>query len=302
MPSWFTTDRPGGVVLSRNNRWLFVVNAGSNNVSVFDVAPDGPHLMDLVSSGGAMPISVTVERSLVYVLNAGSPNNISGFTLGNNGKLTPLPGSTRTLSAAMSGPAQVEFSPDGNLLVVTEKNTNIIDVFPVNGHGLPGARVAIASNGPTPFGFSFGLRDQLFVSEAFGGAVNSSAISSYTANADGTLSLVSGSVPTTETAACWVVVTGNGRFAYTSNTGSGSISGYSINHNGQLRLLDGDGRTANTGAGSAPIDLALSLDNILYSLDSGDHKISAFQVHADGSLEPLGSVPAPPTADGLAAR
>lgn len=178
----------------------------------------------------------------------------------------------------------------------------MIDVFPVNSHGLPGARMSIASNGPTPFGFSFGLRDQLFVSEAFGGAANASAISSYTANADGTLSLISGSVPTTETAACWVIVTRNGRFAYTTNTGSGSISGYSINHNGQLTLLDADGRTAVTGAGSAPIDLALSLDNVLYSLDSGDHKISAFQVHADGSLEPLGSVPAPPTANGLAAR
>src|SRR5262245_5738020 len=292
----------GGVVLSQNNRWLFVVNAGSNNVSVFDVAPDGLHLVDLVPSGGIMPISVTVQRDLVYVLNAGFPNNISGFTLAHNGKLTPLPGSTRTLSAGMTGPAQVEFSPDGSLLVVTEKDTNMIDVFPVNSHGLPGARMSIASNGPTPFGFSFGLRDQLFVSEAFGGAPNASAISSYTANANGTLSLISGSVPTTETAACWVIVTRNGRFAYTTNTGSGSISGYSINHNGQLTLLDADGRTAVTGAGSAPIDLALSLDNVLYSLDSGDHKISAFQVHADGSLEPLGSVPAPATANGLAAR
>jgi len=292
----------GGVVLSQNNRWLLVVNAGSNNVSMFDVAADGLHLVDLVPSGGILPISVTVQRGFVYVLNAGLPNNISGFTLAHNGKLTPLPGSTRTLSAGMTGPAQVEFSPDGSLLVVTEKDTNMIDVFPINSHGLPGARMSIVSNGPTPFGFSFGLRDQLFVSEAFGGAPNASAISSYTANANGTLSLISGSVPTTETAACWVIVTRNGRFAYTTNTGSGSISGYSINHNGQLTLLDADGRTAVTGAGSAPIDLALSLDNVLYSLDSGDHKISAFQVHADGSLEPLGSVPAPLTANGLAAR
>lgn len=292
----------GAVTLSRNNRWLFVVNAGSNDVSVFDVLSDGLQLADVVPSGGTMPVSITVHRNVVYVLNAGSPNNITGFKVAINGKLTPLSGSTSALSAAMTSPAQVQFSPDGNLLVVTEKNTNLIDVFPVGNDGLPGPRVSNASNGATPFGFSFGLRDQVFVSEAFGGAVDASAVSSYTANPDGTLTLVSGSVPTTETAACWVIITRNGRYAYTTNTGSGTISGYRINHHGQLTLLDADGRTADTGMGSGPIDLALSLDHVLYSLDSGDHKISAFRVEFDGSLAPLGSVPAPPAANGLAAR
>ena len=63
-----------------------------------------------------------------------------------------------------------------------------------------------------------------------------------------------------------------------------------------------EGARLITGDGSAPIDLALSLDNVLYSLTSGDHRISAFQVLTDGSLAPLGSVPAPPSANGLAAR
>lgn len=292
----------GAVVLSRNNRWLFAVNAGSNDVSVFDVLPKGLELVDRVPSGGNLPVSVTVHGKLVYVLNAGDPNNITGFSLSRDGKLTPLAGSTRPLSAAMTGPAQVQFSPDGDLLVVTEKATNVIDVFSID-DGLPGARVPTVSNGATPFGFSFGLRDQVFVSEAFGGALDASAVSSYSANADGTLTLVTGSAPTTETAACWVVVTDDGRFAYTTNTGSDSITGYRISHDGRLTILDADGRTAVTGPGSAPIDLALSLGSqFLYSLDSGDHKISAFRVNSDGSLVPLGTVPAPPTANGLAGR
>jgi 6-phosphogluconolactonase len=292
----------GAVVLSRSNRWLFVVNAGSNSVSVFEVLPDGLRLTDVGPSGGVKPVSVTVYRNLVYVLNAGSPNNITGFSLNDLGKLTPIQSSTRALSAEMAGPAQVEFSPDGNLLVVTEKTTNLIDVFRVDASGLTGNRAATASNGGTPFGFAFGLRDQIIVSEAFGGAPNASALSSYIANADGTLTLVSPSVATTETAACWAVVTRDGRYAFTSNTGSGSISGYRVDHGGQLTLLNADGRTTVTGDGSAPIDLALSLDNVLYSLDSGIHKISVFQVLSDGSLAPLGSVAAPTTANGLAAR
>jgi 6-phosphogluconolactonase (cycloisomerase 2 family) len=34
------------------------------------------------------------------------------------------------------------------------------------------------------------------------------------------------------------VVTPNGRYAYTTNTGSGSISGYRIDRDGALSLLD----------------------------------------------------------------
>jgi 6-phosphogluconolactonase (cycloisomerase 2 family) len=98
------------------------------------------------------------------------------------------------------------------------------------------------------------------------------------------------------------VITGDGRFAYTSNTGSGTISGYRLSRAGELGLLDPDGVTATTMAG--PIDLALTRnDRFLYSLDSGVGAISAFRVKADGSLAPLaGASGLPAGANGLAAR
>ena len=43
----------GGVVLSPDQRWLFVVNAGSNNISVFAVMQDGLELVDRIASGGS---------------------------------------------------------------------------------------------------------------------------------------------------------------------------------------------------------------------------------------------------------
>jgi 6-phosphogluconolactonase len=127
-------------------------------------------------------------------------------------------------------------------------------------------------------------------------------MSSYHVDADGSLTLISGSVPTTETAACWVVVTGNGRFAYTTNTGSNSISGYRVSASGALTLLDADGVTATTGAG--PIDMALAAGSaFLYSLNGGGQDISAFAVEADGSLTPLPGVAGIPAgATGLAAQ
>jgi 6-phosphogluconolactonase len=293
----------GGLTLAGSERWLLAVNAGTDNVSVFEVKNRGLRLRDVEPSGGTQPVSVTEHRGLVYVLNAGS-DSITGFVLGRHGQLQPLAGSTRPLSGTGTGPAQISFSPDGGVLIVTEKNTNKIVTFTIDRQGRPGQANIQDSNGQTPFGFAFGKRDQLFVSEAFGGAENASATSSYEVDRNGMLTTISASVGTNQTANCWVVVTPNGRFAYVTNTGSGSISGYSIGFDGAIELLDEDGRTAVTGDGSVPIDLALT-DNgrFLYSLNSGTNTLGAFRVQADGSLVPLPFVEGlPAAANGLAAR
>jgi 6-phosphogluconolactonase (cycloisomerase 2 family) len=292
----------GAVVLNHAHQRLFVANAGSNEVSVFAVIPGGLELMDRIASGGTLPVSIAVHRSLVYVLNAGGTGNISGFELDRDDHLRPLAGSTRPLSTSSADAAQVAFSPDGGLLVVTEKATNVIGTYTVGAGGLATGPNAQPSAGATPFGFAFGRNGTLVVSEAFGGGPDGSALSSYRASPVGALSVISPSVGTTETAACWVVITGDGRFAYTSNTGSGTISGYRLSRAGELSLLDANGVTATTMAG--PIDLALTRnDRFLYSLDSGAGTISAFRVKADGSLVPLaGASGLPAGANGLAAR
>src|SRR6266852_7225687 len=123
------------VTLSDDGRWLFAVNAGSNDVSVFSVSPAGLALASRTASGGTLPISLTVHGNVLYVLNAGGTGNISGFAVGTTGTLTPIPGSTRSLSGTNVGPAQVSFSPDGRRLVVTEKNTSLLDVYAVDANG-----------------------------------------------------------------------------------------------------------------------------------------------------------------------
>lgn len=294
----------GGVVLADAGPWLLAVNAGSNTISVFRVGGDGSLTWtSMVASGGTLPISLTISGDLVYALNAGGSGNITGFRLDHGGGLTMVPGSTRPLSGAGVDPAQIAFDPRGRVLVVTEKATNRITTYLVGSDGLASAPHVNPSNGATPFGFAFSGTGALIVSEAFGGAADASAASSYEVNADGSLQLLSGSVPTTETAACWFVVTANGRFAYTSNTGSGSISGYAVRQGG-LSLLDPDGRTGITGAGTAPIDLALSRNSrFLYALNSGNQTIAGFSVGADGSLTAIGAVSGlPASANGLAAR
>jgi 6-phosphogluconolactonase len=293
----------GALVLSQNDRWLFAVNAGNSTLSVFAVRPDGLALVAVTPSGGVQPISLSPSGNLLYVLNAGGSGNITGFMIAQDGTLSPIPGSTQPLSnggqGAAPGPAEIAFSPDGTSLVVTEKASNLIDTYQV-ADGVAVAPATFPSVGATPFGFAFDPNGHLVVSEAFGGAPGQSALSSYN-DINGALTVISPSIPTTQTAACWVVIGKNGKYAYTTNAGSGSISSYSIGKDGSLSLLNA---TAGlTGNGSSPIDMAFSNnENYLYALNSGTHSISAFQVMPDGSLVSLDETNVLAGSVGLAAR
>ncbi len=292
----------GSVVLSKHNRLLFAVNAGSNDISVFAVFKRGLVLLDKVDSGGVRPVSVTQYRNRVYVLNAGS-DSIAGFTLNRRGKLTPIADSVRHLSTQGTAPAQIQFSPKGDSLVVTEKATNLIDVFLLDKSGVPGEPVISASSGPTPFGFDFDRRGHLIVSEAAGGAADASSVSSYDVLNNGSLAVISSAIPTTETAACWVVVSPNGRYAYSANTASNSISGYRVFHDGSIELLDSDGVTGNAGEGRGPLDMAMSRNGrFLYAVSPGTQEIVSFKVGRDGSLQTFQAVDGlPGGVNGLAA-
>jgi 6-phosphogluconolactonase (cycloisomerase 2 family) len=280
----------GALALSRGGRFLYVVNAGSDSISTFAVRRGRPQLAGTTPSGGDQPISLTVRRGLLYALNATS-GTISGFRVDRQGDLTPLSGSTEPIGGA--GPAQVEFSNSGDFLVVTNKDTNTIDTFAVAADGRPGPAQSQPSEGDTPFGFGFDRAGHLIVSEAFGGAAGASAVSSYTLDSAGLLSTVSASVPDHEAAACWIAITRNGRFAYTTNTGSGSISSYTIAGDGSLALLEQV--AAGTGAGSTPTDLAQSSSSrVLLALLPGTGEVASYRVAGDGRLTPadqVGGVP-----------
>ncbi|TKB56988.1 MAG: lactonase family protein [Nitrospira sp.] len=292
----------GAIVLSDDGDTLLAVNAGSDEVSVFRVHANGLTLADKVSSGGVRPISIAVHEDWVYVLNAGGSGigNITGFVLTSRDTLKPIPGSTRPLSGPATAPAQVEFNPEGDTLVVTEKATRIIDTYTVDDDGIATGPVSHASSGITPFGFSFNKRGILIVSEAFGGAANASAVSSYALH-QGSLRLLSASVPDLQSAVCWIVVTKNGKFAFGSNTGSNNISSYRVGRDGTLTLL----ASVAASTGAAPIDMALRGNSkFLYVLNATAHTIDVLRVdRGNGQLTPVTSVAGLPAgANGLVAR
>lgn len=287
----------GAIALTEDGNRLFVVNVGSNDISVLDVRENGLSLLDREPSGGVMPISLTVHGDVLYVLNAGTPN-ISGFRIKENGRLSPIAGSTQALSAGAAGPAEVAFSPNGEWLAVTEKGSSKIDTYKVNDKGVAGAAVTTVSNGSTPFGFAFDPRGRLIVSEA---AAN--AVSSYAVANDGGLHVVTGSlVDGTQQAPCWIAVTENGRYAYATNAHSGTITGFKIGHDGSLTLLNSNAITATPGG--APLDMAFSDgDKLLYVFNNSARQFNVFRAHDDGSLTSLGNMGSFPAGSaGIAAR
>ena len=260
--------------MSADSAWLFTVNAGSNDVSVFSVQPRNLTLVDRVSFQGINPISLTVHGSLLYVLNAGNasdPASIAGFRFSSRGKLSFISGSIRPLSSLNPGstlsPEEIGFSPDGDHLVVTEKGSNLIDSYNLK-NGVATGPTVNNSSGVAPYGFDFSSGNHLVVSEAA-----KSAASSYKLIGQG-LAPITVSVLDTQAAACWLVVTCDGVFTYAANAASGTISGYAIDNQGNLSLLRSDGINGVTGPGSHPVDMAFGdNDNFLYVLASGNQTI-----------------------------
>ncbi len=325
-------DSQGALALSPDGNWLFAVNAGSDNITVFQVTSTGLTVADVVDSHGLMPVSLTIYGNMVYVLNAGTgtvsnnqstptptpnasaaptvaptetptptPNasttptptatttptptnntamnitspNIAGFTVDQTGQLSFIEGSIQPLSGMNnSAPEQIGFNPNGTMLVVVEKSTNITDVYKVDSMGVAGAPMSTWSVGDAPFGFAFTSTGYLVMSEAA-----SNTMSSFAWTENGSLRTLSGAMPDFGKAPCWVAISSDDKYAYTTNAASGTISTYTISDMGALNLLSSVAAKVTSPA----LDLAFSQDSqYLYALSG--QGIAGFKVFPDGGL------------------
>jgi 6-phosphogluconolactonase (cycloisomerase 2 family) len=325
-------DSSGSTNITPDGKLLFVVNAGDNSVSSFKTTSAGPVLVSHVPSGGTLPISLTSHGNLLYVVNEIS-SNIKGWSFDSSGHLTPIAGSTEALTSAYPSTvaAQIGFAPNGRQLVVTIRGlpapNGVIDTFSVNSHGAAGPAVGHKAPTPNPFGFSFASDKNLLVSDAgfvatpvctdspctptsvgfphpedpsqfFGSAA------SFSLNDSGNLRF-KGDFPSGGRAACWLVVSKDGRYAFVTNTlaspagspagigsGVGAVATYAISRHGVLTLLG----LTNTSPGGFPGDEALSSDGkFLYVLNPaviipGPSHIDVYRIGSGGSLTQIQAV------------
>jgi 6-phosphogluconolactonase (cycloisomerase 2 family) len=286
----------GALQISPGRRFLIAADAGSNQISVLRINGDGSLSLvhdGVVSSGGVLPVSIAVHQDLVYVANSGTGgSNYTGFRLGNDGRLQPIPGSTVALPDGAQ-PGDVLFDSTGTKLVGTRIGTSLIDSFTVGSDGrlTAAAGSPFPAQGVGPFGSEFRPTNpaQLFVSNAHDGA-GAGTVSAFDDSANGTLSSI-GSSPFADlqTAPCWVEITHDGQFLFTVNTGSGAISRYSIAAGGGLTLLGSTPVSATGGVGA--VDARLGPDgHILWVDESRIGAVGAFAVNG-GDLTELASSP-----------
>jgi 6-phosphogluconolactonase len=287
----------GSVVLTGDGRHVLVTNSGSGDLSVFAVGSGEPALVQTVATGPA-PKSVAEHDGLVYVLSTGDPS-LTGFRLA-GGRIEELAGSTRVLGDG-ADPAQVGFSPDGTALVVTERGTDRIVVFPVGTDGRLGEPAAQPSSGPTPYGFAFTRRGALVVTEAFRAQVGKAAASSYRLG-DGSVAPVSRSIRNGRSEICWAVVSKDDRYAFTTNFADGAVSRYRVGSDGELVLEDAAAGLAVEGK-TGLRDEGLSADGrFLYAVDADARRVFGWSVGDGGVLSSIGSWEGlPETVAGLAA-
>lgn len=266
------------LIVSPDKRCLFVVNAGSNTVTSFQVFPEaGLRRVSVVDSGGVFPVSLALHEQLLYVLNSGFDGSIMGFNVGAGCGLRTN-GSHRNLDVfndafpspepneVVTTPAQLSFTPNGRKLVLSVKggpNTDarlnfggrivVFNLTPsgqIIGNGVatqfsmgPGGIGGRDGNGG-PFSFGFSPSGHLIVTQ-----VNSFTVSSYRIENNNTLTRLSGPLVVGPDFPCWLVMEGDvafiasfGAIAGVLNTdtidGPGIISTVRVAPNGTLTLLD----------------------------------------------------------------
>jgi 6-phosphogluconolactonase (cycloisomerase 2 family) len=274
------------LILDESHQFLFVANAGSDDISVFQVLSGGAlRLVDRTDSGGDFPISLAVRSRELFVLNAGD-NVVARFQVQSSGVLVAH--GKISLAAGAAGASTIVITATGDQLIVTERDANrleTIHVNPVTSQFDP--PVVSPSSGAVPFGFDLDAVGHVIVTEALGQSP-SGAISSYFLSANGTLSVITPSANANGGATCWVIVTSAG-FAFATNTSSGTLTSASVSGSGLVAILSS---TAGATGLSAPIDLDLSANQrFLYVLEAGTGNLRTFGVSGPTLID-RGTTPA----------
>jgi 6-phosphogluconolactonase (cycloisomerase 2 family) len=150
--SVFLNNSDNEVIISNDHKFLLAVNAGSNNITVFNIHSDGtlsPVPGSPFPSGGGVPSSMAQYQQYIYVANKSGfieqnyhyPPNYVALRLGSDGSLTIVPGARADVT--QGSPCNVLIARNNPFLFGAEFSNHISNYI-INSN-------ASLGYGPTPF-------------------------------------------------------------------------------------------------------------------------------------------------------
>jgi len=313
------------VIVSRDRKYLFAVNAGENSVSSFAIGMDG--MLTLIDtqatgkpvmgrSGTASSLAYNDRDSVLYVSHSLGPDHIRAFTV-MGGKLTLRMDVKSVNLPDMSDRVitQIATSPDNQYLIACvlldarpnadgltpAKEKNLV-LFPIGMGGFLGDALFRNSGGVTPFATAFlnGKKDMFVTVLA---AESAAVLSTLAAN---------GNVKTTKPSKidvgmspepseiCWVSISEDDRFAFGANFGYGTVSTFRIDDSGVMVKMSTAAQEMGDGSfkGLAGVPSSGAGDNavaggFLFQLYANASKLVGYKIGDDGRLTKVSEVPVP---------
>ncbi len=240
-------DSDKEVIASPDGRLVFAVNQGSNSIAVFRVERSGSLALihdTAVNSGGTQPVSLAIGDGRLYVVNRGDeiqgqPGTIAPtitvFNIGQNGVLARDFAATTTLPVGLS-PSQVLISSRSGLAfvdtftppplnTVTDANEVLPFRIAANGKLIPVSSGGVGAPVTPPL--LLGLAQHPAKEIIYAGLTGAGQIGVFAFDRSGKLSLAD-TVTIEGGGPCWTLVSANGQFLYSVDTGTNSVGVFSL--------------------------------------------------------------------------
>jgi len=316
------------VIVSKDRKYLFAVNAGDNTVSCFSVGMDGMlTLMDTKGtgndvsgmSGTANSLAFNETDGTLYVSHSFGPHHIRIFTA-MGGKLTLRP-QTRSVNLPElmdRVPTQIVMTPDDKFLIasvlfdarpneagLTLAKEKTLVTFPVMMGGTLGDPIFNNAGGITPFANVF-LNGSINTFVTVLAAESSAVLSTIAANGNvmsgkpSKIDTMMSGMAAEPSEICWISVSEDNKYAFGANFGFGTVSTFKIDATGLMVRQSTAAQEMGDGTfkGLAGIPSSGAGDNavsgpFLYQLYANAKKLVGYKIGDDGRLTKVTEAPIP---------
>ncbi|MBE5729497.1 YncE family protein [Candidatus Parvarchaeota archaeon] len=254
---------PLGVAIAPNGQYAYVVNGGSNSVSVISTSSNSV-VSTITVGSGPVGVAITPNGQYAYVTNQYS-NTVSVISTSSNSVV-----STITVGAQ---PIGVAIAPNGQYAYVTNWYSNTVSVISTSSNSV----VSTIPVGTNPLGVTITPNGQyVYVANWSGTTV--SVVSTFS---DSVVSTI-----TVGTDPFGVAIAPNGQYAYVANAGSATVSVISISSNSVVTAIP---------VGSSPHSVAITPNGqYAYVTNYGSNTVSVISTSSNSVVTTITGTPAAP--------